>query len=50
MERYARQAMIEGWDQGRLRETTLLVTGSGLLARLTGLLCAAMGFGRIVLM
>ena len=49
MERYARQEMIEGWDQGRLTRTTLLVVGAGHLARLTSLLATAMGFGRIAL-
>ncbi len=50
MDRYARQEIIEGWDQSRLRGTTLLVVGSGLLARFASLLGTAMGFGRIVLM
>jgi molybdopterin/thiamine biosynthesis adenylyltransferase len=50
MERYARQEMIEGWDQGRLTRTTLLVVGAGHLARLTSLLATAMGFGRVALL
>ncbi|MDP6776489.1 MAG: ThiF family adenylyltransferase [Candidatus Latescibacteria bacterium] len=50
MERYARQVMIEGWDQKRLAATTMLVIGSGLLARLSSLLAAAMGIGRIFLL
>ena len=42
MDRYARQKMIEGWDQGRLTGTTLLVVGTGLLARFVSLLATAM--------
>lgn len=49
MERYARQAAIEGWDQQRLADATVGIAGSGPVAFLCGLMAAAIGFGRLVL-
>ena len=50
MERYTRQELITGWNQNRLQDTSLLVIGSGWLARFTSLLATAMGFGHITLL
>ena len=49
-DRYNRQTLINGWDQSLLTQTSLLILGSGTLARFTSLMAAAMGFGRIVLL
>lgn len=50
MSRYARQEAVEGWDQSRLGGATLAIAGSGPTAFFTGLMAAAMGFGRLVLL
>jgi molybdopterin/thiamine biosynthesis adenylyltransferase len=49
VERYARQAAIQGWDQQRLADATVGIAGSGPVAFLCGLMAAAIGFGRLVL-
>lgn len=49
MPRYTRQEAIPGWDQSRLKGATLAIAGSGPTAFLAGLMAAAMGFGRLVL-
>lgn len=50
MDRYARQEAIEGWDQRRLSEATLAIAGTGPTALLAGMMAAAMGFGRLLLL
>ncbi|MEW6755573.1 MAG: ThiF family adenylyltransferase [Candidatus Latescibacterota bacterium] len=49
-ERYARQQLLEGWDQSRLDAAVLAIVGCGPLAFLCSVMAAAMGFGRIVLL
>ncbi len=49
MERYARQTVIEGWDQSRLSAATVAIAGTGPTAFMCALLSVAMGFGRVVL-
>ena len=49
MERYARQAAIDGWDQDRLSEATIAIAGTGYTAFMASLQATAMGFGRLVL-
>ena len=49
MERYARQAAIDGWDQDRLSEATIAIAGTGHTAFMASLQATAMGFGRVVL-
>jgi len=48
--RYARQEAVEGWNQSRLTEATIAVAGSGPTAFFCGLMAAAMGFGRLILL
>ena len=48
--RYARQEAVLGWDQSRLTQATVAVAGSGPTAFFCGLMAAAMGFGRLVLL
>jgi len=48
--RYARQEAVEGWDQSRLTEAAIAVAGCGPTAFFCGLMAAAMGFGRLVLL
>lgn len=49
-ERYTRQQALAGWDQQRLSDATLAIAGAGPTAFLCGLMAAAMGFGRLVLL
>ena len=49
MERYLRQQAIQGWNQDKLSGATLAIAGSGAVAFWVGLMAAAMGFGRLVL-
>ena len=49
MARYARQEIIQGWDQSRLASATLAIAGSGHTAFLVALMATAMGFGRLLL-
>ena len=49
MARYARQEIIQGWDQSRLAGATLAIAGSGHTAFFAALMATAMGFGRLLL-
>lgn len=48
--RYTRQQGVNGWDQQQLQRAAIAIAGSGPTAFLSGLMAAAMGFGRIVLL
>ena len=48
--RYARQEALSGWDQQRLADATIAISGSGPTAFLSGLMATAMGFGRLILL
>lgn len=47
LNRYARQQIIEGWNQDRLKNGSVAIVGAGVLAREIAIPLAALGIGRI---
>jgi len=45
--RYNRQELIEGWDQGKIRNACVAVIGSGPLANFTSASLVSLGFGNV---
>lgn len=45
--RYGRQELIEGWKQDQIRNATIAVVGSSVLAQFTAASLVSLGFGRV---
>ena len=45
--RYNRQELIKGWNQGKIRDAYVAVIGSGPLANFTSASLVSLGFGNV---
>ncbi len=47
LDRYSRQELISGWDQGKLEGSKIAIVGGGMLGQMLGLTMSALGFGSL---
>ena len=48
-DRYSRQAVLEGWDQEKIKNTKVIIVGMGALGSVVGINLAQAGIGHLVL-
>jgi len=47
--RYHRQEILEGWDQGKIQQSTVLIAGVGALGSMVAVFLSLMGIGKLIL-